>query len=426
MILIVNKIKYLLISRSIWWIVFAAIILRLSFVLLFPQEPINKSDALRYVVSARNIVNDSGFISSSSRLFHCAPIYPLFLSAIFTFIGENLVIIRILQAIISGLNVYLFYLIGRKAYGKKVGGIALIVGCFYPYFIYYSGLILTETVTIFLLSLSVYLLVKLTDKKKVGLFFLTGIVFGISALSKSVIFYLIPVFFLFLLYVAFQKGRLDLNLCSKLAVALMGVLIAMAPWIYRNYALSGQIIPVTKDAGLMFYSQAGRLLDPKDDYPLSITYEHNPYLENHRDDFMNDKIQFELEIDSYYLEKTKTLIKAYPWEYVKDSWFRFKRFWAFYPTQYADEKNTLYFIIGILSFGIFFPFFILGLFRSFYENWLYTVLFIGIILYFSIIHSLILGMIRYRLPIEPYIILLGSCGLNVVWQKRKDYIKRIE
>ena len=100
-----------------------------------------------------------------------------------------------------------------------------------------------------------------------------------------------------------------------------------------------------------------------------------------------------------------------------------KRFWAFYPTQYADERNTQYFIIGLFSFGLLFPFFILGLIRLLYDNNIYSILFIGLILFYSLAHSIIHGTIRYILPIEPYIILLGSYGLFIANQKLLKFRK---
>jgi len=389
-----------------------AVMLRFFYILLFPQAPVNKSDAVRYINCAENILNGNGFVANK-RYFHIAPSFPILMSSIFFFFGKNYQIIRLFQAVLSSLIAFFIYKIGDRIYNKKTGLIAASIVAVYPYFIYYSGLILTETLAILFLTISIYLLFDLLHGVNSSLkYLIAGIIFGITSLTKSTLFYLLVLLILFLIFIKININKQSIR---KLILLVVGFLSILLPWMVRNYRLSNCVIPVTKDAGLMWYSNTGRLLDPDyKDYKGFLSYESSFYrkaLQDSSGDLSN--IQIELMVDDYYSKKTLRLIRKYPLRFFKGCLYRIKRFWAIYPMQYAKNEFRLdYFLFGIFSFGLIFPLFFCGIFLGYKENKRDTLLLLFVIVFFTLLYSMILGMIRYRLPIEPIIILFASVTIN--------------
>jgi len=223
---------------------------------------------------------------------------------------------------------------------------------------------------------------------------------------------------IFIIYSLFLEGEKNRKIFTNIFILFFGLILILAPWVYRNYQLSGgKIIPITKDNGVMLYYQIGRLLDSDYDSNKPLKRGNNPFLDSLGNDAYKSKIDIELEMDEYYTKKTINLIFKDPFGYSKIIFRNFYMFWAIFPTQYADHINLQYFIVGMLSFGIFFPFFFLGVIKSTFDRNILAIFVFLIVCYFTMIHSLVLGMIRYRIPVDFFIILFAAYGISIIYNK---------
>ncbi|OGZ35523.1 MAG: hypothetical protein A3A94_02530 [Candidatus Portnoybacteria bacterium RIFCSPLOWO2_01_FULL_43_11] len=105
---------------------------------------------------------------------------------------------RLPSALAGFLTIFFIYLIGRELYSKQVGLWSALVLTVSNYLIWISRTALLEAVAIFFIVLSIYFFIKAWSKTKY--LFLWAVALGLAFLSKYTTFYLIPVYFIFILF----------------------------------------------------------------------------------------------------------------------------------------------------------------------------------------------------------------------------------
>lgn len=104
----------------------------------------------------------------------------------------------------------------------------------------------------------------------------------------------------------------------------------------------------------------------------------------------------------------------------------FIHFWSIFPdrveatNKFSGGTTKL---ISILSFTPILLFFLIGLLLSF-PKWRKTIVLFFIILSFALGYSFFQTRVRYRIPVEPYIIIFAANGIIVFWEKLKQLINR--
>ncbi len=162
-----------------------AICLGFLYLWLNPLSIEPREDAREYDAIAWNLASGKGFsLDGTSPTALRGPTYPGFLSIIYTAVGHNDLAVRIIQIFLHAINCWLVYAIGSVAFNDKVGIIASIFYAVYPPFIFYTGLILSETFTIFLFLSTFLLLVKAINQRSILLTVTSGVTLGLSILCK--------------------------------------------------------------------------------------------------------------------------------------------------------------------------------------------------------------------------------------------------
>jgi len=112
-------------------------------------------------------------------------------------------------------------------------------------------------------------------------------------------------------------------------------------------------------------------------------------------------------------------IRQDPWRYVKlVAWRFFWDWWRLWPRQRAyDHSYATLKWVSLLSDGWIIPLGFAGMALVRLQPgpvlWIYSLVFSV-----SFVYSLILTMLRYRLPIMPWMILFASCALRQAWERR--------
>ena len=94
-----------------------------------------------------------------------------------------------------------------------------------------------------------------------------------------------------------------------------------------------------------------------------------------------------------------------------DNNHNFLRFWQFYPNAPEGETTTrrVYRLLGLGSYGVLFPLFVLGLWLGRHEFRRLAVLY-GFLCYFTLVHCLVYGKLRYRIPMDGVILAFSASG----------------
>ena len=373
------------IKKILFIILSAGFVLRLIFIFTLKNK-FYFDDEYEYFKMVQNFLEGKGLIIAENLKAFRPPLYPLFLSLLYSF-GLNFSGIRIIQAIISTITIYFIYRIGKTVFSEKIGIFSAGISSIYPFFIFYTGFLLTETLFIFLVVLSIFYLVRIVDEDNSYFPFIGGIFLGLAGLCRPTMELFMPIsIFLILSFRRSLKERI-----KKILILAISFIFVLSPWIIRNYKIFHKFIPGTTMGGWVFWEG------------------NNPYSEGGPCRYFPKNILKidEIKRDRLLYQKTIQVIKENPKRFLWLLKNKFLRFWNVVPNA-AEFSTFLYRIISVLSFGILLPFFCIGFLISLKNKKANFMHFL--IIFFTIFHMVFLSSIRYRVPIEPFYIIFAVYG----------------
>jgi len=256
-------------TKILFWILFVGFLLRLLFVIETQNSPFIQnlfSDSKIYNNYAVNIVQSNNWIGD--KVFFMSPVYPYFLAVTYKIFGQSLYVVRLIQIFVSSLTILIAFLIGRKLFSKFAGYLSAGMFSVYSTLIFYSGIILSETLQVFVSSLLILFLIsdfKDASKK----WFVVGIFLGILALFRANILLFGFILFFYQVYKLFKnKDNSDFSFKS-VSLFLLGMIIIIAPITLRNYIVEKDFVLLTSNGGINFYignnaNSIGVFVTPKD------------------------------------------------------------------------------------------------------------------------------------------------------------------
>jgi 4-amino-4-deoxy-L-arabinose transferase-like glycosyltransferase len=373
--------------RTLASIFFLALLTRVAFVLT-QQDGFYFPDSVQYSQAAVNLLTAGELGASYDR----APAYPLFLAAVYSLFGESILAIRVAESVMGAFLAMITAALGRRVAGETVGALAGVIWGVYPMGIFIAGLVYPTNLAAVLLACGVWCVVPpASEELSAKGLFSGGLLFGLAALA-------IPVALLTIVVAAgwacFSGRRSRVSLA---ALVLLGSTLSLGPWTARNFFVHGQIVPVQP----RFEQYLPRMAKAETKDP---------------DDRINT-------------------ISRYPERYAAHFIRNFLRFWELYPSaiqmanqSYRDKlndedqrivKDTIYKpnrlinAVSILTAGPIFLFALLGtaVMWTRKERRKLTLLWMTI-LSFAVGYSFFFAKIRYRIPVEPYIIILAAYGIH--------------
>ncbi len=379
------------------------------------------------------------------------PVYPLFLAFSYFLFGIHISAPIIIQQLICLASVFLLYRIGSLLFSKKIGFIAAVILCFEPDHIFYSFDLVSDTLYVFLFLLSTYFIINFFRRDKFRDLILGAFVLGVATLDRP-----INMFTPFLLIAVFcvkaYIGKENwIKVLKHSGVVLFVFLITIAPWSIRN--------KITYDSYALSSITGINLLD----FNVAITIRSNTNgsLDSIRDDLYEQCLTIgdstKMSNNSFYESNIKTklaidFIKENKWDYIKanllgivnlygvvtykvslNRFFRQNQACNDEDVDYAKvaggslsrllKKKPLFIIIAFANLFYLICSYLLALLGSIFllKEKKYTVLLsiIFIIAYFSVLTGIVGIIVRYKLPISPFYILLIPLGIQLLTDKFK-------
>ncbi len=234
-------------NRAIFIILVAALALRLVVVALaFATEEPHTSDALYYIDIARHpkwlLYSRGGPVTS------IGPIYPVFMAPIMAIIPRSqlaaqLISLRVLQALVDTLSVWLIYRIAAHLFGERAGRVALVAQAFDARYIFQVGAIATETLFIALFCAFMLVYLKASADGSLPGYRWAGVLLGLAVLTRP-----IPLLFpaALAIHAWLQPGQRRALLGVTQLTAMMLALVI--PWTVRTAINAGEWLPVADTA----------------------------------------------------------------------------------------------------------------------------------------------------------------------------------
>ena len=244
-------------ARSRSWIapaaiVVVALVVRLVVVVADTgYEPGN--DAFEYDLQARAVAEDGSYTRSLYLIQGGpsavrSPGYTYFLGGIYALSGDSVTAGRIAGAVLGALAVLLLYLIARRIWGRRTGLVAAALAALFPPLVLLSRDLLSESLFI-ALELGAVLCV-LNFRRSGGMLrwaAAAGALCGMAALTRNTGLALLLAM---ALGVWILRPRLRLLSLAAPAVMIACAALVIAPWTIRNAIEFGRFLPLTTSPGI--------------------------------------------------------------------------------------------------------------------------------------------------------------------------------
>jgi 4-amino-4-deoxy-L-arabinose transferase-like glycosyltransferase len=426
--------------RTLVVIIIVSVLLRMATSIIFfgngIQELPGTFDEVSYHNLAQRVLDGYGFrfgegwwpgTAANEPTAHWSFLYTGYLLVVYGIFGAQPLVARLLQSLLVGILMpLLLYRIslrtfaGAVAHGRffaadpslrraqQIGLVSAAISAVYAYLFYYAAALITETFYICAILWSFDLALQIAQRPAAATWrtwLLLGLALAITVLLRQLFLIFVP----FLLLWLWWAGRP--RPFFKLGIPLVVILLLMLPWTIRNYYAFDTFVPLNTNSGYAFFwgnhprygTQFIPILPPGE-YGRMIPQELRAQNLN------------EAEMDSALLSEALKFIIADPVRYIRLSISRIPSYFIFWP---SADSSTVSNVSRVLSFGLFLPFMLFGLFLSLrpqqrtFGVWLQTpfVLFYLFMLFYTGIHLLTWTLVRYRIPVDAVLILFAGWAL---------------
>jgi len=236
--------------RHLATVFLVALVLRLFPVFLTIDLGIALDDMFQYDALAESIRLGQGFtwyggIPTAAR----APLYPLFLALVYTLFGHSFAAARVAQAILGSILPLVTYIVGERVFDERTGLIASWVVAVYPMFLLFPLGLATENLFFLLVPLLVFSLMKAAETSRRSYYVMSGVIMGVTIMTRSVISGLLLLIFPWLWYYTARKREAIKNW----VLILLPVIALTIPWSIRNTLLYRELTFVESSLGFNLY-----------------------------------------------------------------------------------------------------------------------------------------------------------------------------
>lgn len=416
--------------------VFVGITLSILMIFYFGVEKTDFGDTRDYINAANSFLNGTPYPRQSE--FHPMfrpPLFPLFISFIWSFFPNSILAVKLGQAFLHGATVLVIYKIVYEILQKRTPAfLGALICAVNPLLLAHTTDFYTEPLHTFLCALAMLFLVKLLKDEKSAYFnaFYAGITFGLATLCRPAILGVAVVLALVIALLQVKEIKRAKYLIAS-AVFFVSIFLAIAPWTFQNYRDTGEFILVND--GFSYNLWLGNLPE------TIVLYEGGFESREENQKFADDvwgkiptaKLKELEQTDNYYSltynEREKVwrreALKNMTADYGLTARLMVDKLWAFW-TPFLNHFTYGYkvvipialFVVGTFIFGIYgaFVFCKITIGRKF------VILLAVTFLATTAIHVLIFGFVRYRVPnVDPYLSMLSGVA---VWQNAAKFFPK--
>ena len=336
-----------------------------------------------------------------------APGYPYFVA--FTHMLGGLWLARTLQILLGAATCVLIAAIGESAFGFRAGAIAGAIYAVYPFAVYLPSVLYPQTLLAFLLALAFLLLVRYRETGRPAALLSASVLLGCSILVVPPVMILCPLLALWVVWKPRQTMGLRLGTILLMAAF---VLLAILPWTMRNIVVLDRFVFLTEGSSQLFYMQNNPHVDPNDRdvgriHRLTLT-------EDLREEIRKEGTGREA-ANRVYKRRAYAFIRDNPGTFAVNCLKRLANYFALKPRLYSRGEHTgsLYLIVSSLSWGPVLLFAVAGTVLAARKRRQYIVMAL-IPVCLGVLYCFFHGSVRYRLPTDPFAILLASYFLSYV------------
>lgn len=378
---------------KIWLIILFFLAFLIRFIFSLTLSPFLFPDEVTYMKMLESVREGKG-LSYPHLTASMLPGYPLFLLLVTSLPFPDLGEIRFFQALLGGVLTLLVFLLGKEIFSLRVGISSSLITAFYPTLVFFSGLVLSESLYTLLTLLFIFSIYRFSQNFSYRWAILTGLWGSLSSLVRATTLSLSPLLYLVLFIYSLKERKRILPILLSLFI----FSVIYSPWVIRNWLQFHHFILTTTDGGWVLYSGN----NPMNKTGGGIEGVDVIFPEEARN-------LSEIERDTYFKKKAWEFIKSHPGRFFSLSIKKFVRVWRLYPSPTSGMDSLKYRLIMLFTYAPLIPFSLIGYFSSF-KYFRKTFSLILLVSVFTLLHMIFIGSIRYRVPLLPVFIILAAYG----------------
>jgi 4-amino-4-deoxy-L-arabinose transferase-like glycosyltransferase len=371
---------------------------------------------------AANLAAGNGyrFFPDTARTLMREPGYPTLLAGVYTVFGNGLTAVELTNVLLALGTACLITCLARKLSSRRlvIFGAPLV-------FLFHPETLVAETrggVEIlfgFMLTLFMLTVYRAFKSSQWWDYLLSGAVLGLTVLVRST-----PILFPFLLlpYLLFFLSRQNQRLSTlrNVAAMILAMLVALSPWIIRNYTLTNKFVPTATVLGIS--AQSGLYLSTHQAIGNALLdteafWERNQLAWRLGYHFRPGYYQYfystsdELEFSNFLFNRTVREYEAHPLLFLKALGLNLLKFWC------GGKTGKSMILSGVLQFPVL-TLAILGFAFSAKNGRLKDVApLVLLIAYLVAVSVPILAQARYSQPLIPFLSILACMAIVKIRQK---------
>ncbi|MCH7947886.1 MAG: glycosyltransferase family 39 protein [candidate division Zixibacteria bacterium] len=420
-------------------IALAAIVVRLFYLVELSNQPgfsVPMVDEKWHWLWAQEIL-DKSFWGEGS--YFRGPLYPYLLAFLYFITDASIFWAKFLQILICGLTAAFIFKIGRRLFNETVGLISGFAYVFYGTLVFYETMFLIPVLFLFFLVWGMSRLIENQDSSSLKSWVITGLIFGLAAITRPNIIIVVPFLALWLFFRQRQPPA-DWKISIRPALVLVaGMFLAIAPVTIRNYAVTGDIILISSQGGINLYLGNNEVADgltmimPEVELSQSITWDMFIPVTSAAAERELGRELTDAEVSSFWTGKAVGFVFNNPTAFLGLVWKKSVYLLSGFENSdasdiyYQRKKSVLYSLLvwdNIISFpfGLLLPLVFLSLFVLRHDFRKLLPLYIFILAY---IPSIVLFLVsaRHRLPLVPFLIVIAGAGVYTLFKSARKFTR---
>jgi hypothetical protein len=358
------------------------------------------TDQLNYVFYARGILRGY-WPSLSHQPFYFNMLISFYFAVCSMLVGENLLAIRLVTAVMTTTAIIFTYLIARRGgFNKLVAYLAAGLCACNGVLIMYDTSLLLEPLKSLLSLVALWLLLKLQARLSWRITISLGVCLGLDALARATTFLVMPLFVIWMLIAL--PGRIHRRIAHILVMGIMMV-VTILPVTIQNYFSNARhpfVLITSADSGYNLWVGNNPLANGTFSVPGTLREETRRRIRTTGGSFRDEVIRY---------------ITAQPLAFLKLECKKLKFFWRGYEIAnlmpyYLYRWSSKVLGLPWINFVLLGPLSIIGLFLS-VKTWRKTILLYGYVGFQLGITLMFFALARYRMPAIPILSIFAAYTL---------------
>lgn len=396
-----------------------ALSLRVAFALWLP-DGILWIDGQRYVKIAESLLAGQGFGSLQMNMI-AVPTQPLLIAAFKALPGGSFTTVRMGFALLGAVTCVVGCWLGTRLFDARAGLLAGLILAIYPMHVYVSALFeVPQTFFVLVVSGAFLAVYRAQLAGDVRFWALSGGLFGLSALSVPTILPFLPCVVLWIPVRETDRSRW----LPAMAAYSIGVVLALTPWATRNYLAYGHPILVNVAGGENFWKANSLTYFEYGKRAVALPCESG----THGEIYCAELARVQTEAERLGLDENEAILYAdkaawrgglsfmqeHPLKFLQLTGRKFLSLFSPWPdaVSSAAQEGSLYQRwVAAVTYGPALILGLLGLLRS-TARWREFLPVYAYLATLIVLYTLFVPTIRYRLPIDFFLVLFAADWLG--------------